>query len=81
MVRWLMIGVCVLLLTGCASRWEHASKRPSEFYADDRDCQIETGGASKAIEPGSDRMTYESCMWEKGWHKKVSIWFFDPGSN
>jgi len=81
MIRALLIGVCMLVLTGCFSRWEHASKRPSEFDADDMECQIETGGASRGIEPGDDRVSYESCMWQKGWHKKQSIWFFDPGSN
>jgi len=78
MMRWLLVGLFVLFLSGCASRWEHSTKRTSEFYADDRSCQAETGGASKALEPGSERLSYESCMWQKGWHKKQSIWFFDP---
>lgn len=78
MLRSVVIGFCLLLVSGCASRWEHASKRPGEFYADDRDCQAETGAVSRGLEPGSERMSYESCMWQKGWHKKKSIWFFDP---
>jgi hypothetical protein len=78
MMRWIWIGCIVFLLGGCASRWEHSTKRPSEFYADDRACQAETGGASKGIEPGQERMSYESCMWQRGWHKKQRIWFFDP---
>jgi hypothetical protein len=78
MLRCLILCVCVIGLSGCASRWEHASKSQSEFYDDDRDCQVETGGASKSIEPGSERLSYESCMWQKGWHMKKSIWFFDP---
>lgn len=78
MMRWVLIGFALVALLGCASRWEHSTKRSGEFYADDRECQVESGGASKALEPGSDRMSYESCMWQKGWRKKQSIWFFDP---
>lgn len=70
--------LAVLLLTGCAARWEHATKRQSEFFADDRECQALTGGAAQGVEPGTPRLSYESCMWERGWHKKQSIWFFDP---
>ena len=80
MMRWFLICSLLLLLVGCASRWEHATKRTSEFYADDRDCQSDTGGATKAIDPGGERVSYESCMWQKGWHKKQSIWFFDPAT-
>jgi hypothetical protein len=78
MLRWLLIGGCVLILCGCVNRWENASKRPSEFYADDRDCQAIAGSASQGLDPGSDRISYESCMWDRGWHKKQTIWFFDP---
>ncbi len=78
MMRWVLIGFFALFLSGCASRWEHSTKRTSEFYADDRSCQAETGGASKVIESGGERMSYESCMWQEGWRKKQSIWFFDP---
>ena len=78
MIRWVVIGVGVLVLCGCAYRWENSTKRPGEFYADDRDCQVAAGGASQALEPGDDRTSYESCMWERGWRKKQSIWFFDP---
>lgn len=78
MMRWLMIGLLVLVVTGCASRWEHSTKRPTEFYADDRACQAETGGPSKGIERDQERVSYESCMWQKGWRKKQKIWFFDP---
>ena len=80
MLRWVVCIFCLLIVSGCASRWEHATKRPGEFYDDDRDCQIETGGASQGLEPGRERLSYESCMWQKGWHKKKSIWFFDPVS-
>ena len=79
MMRWFLIGFLVFFLSGCVSRWEHSTKRTSEFYDDDRSCQAETGGASVIIEPGGERMSYESCMWEKGWRKKASVWFFDPG--
>lgn len=78
MMRWVLVGLFVIFLCGCASRWEHSTKRTSEFYADDRSCQAETGGASKTIEPGSERVSYESCMWQRGWRKKQSVWFFDP---
>ncbi len=81
MMRWVLVGVLAFLLSGCASRWEHATKRSSEFYAADRDCQVSTGGASQAINPRQERVTYEGCMWEKGWHKKRTIWFFDPSAN
>jgi len=74
----LILTVCVLMLAGCASRWEHDTKRRAQFYADDRDCQQTTGGASQMVEPGRERLSYESCMWEKGWRKKRTIWFFDP---
>lgn len=80
MMRWILIGLCVVFLAGCASRWEHSTKLTSEFYADDRSCQAETGGASKGLEPGRERISYESCMWQQGWRKKQSIWFFDPVS-
>ena len=78
MLRCFLIVLLAVLVCGCASRWEHSTKRSSEFYADDRDCQVQTGSATQAIEPGQDRMSYESCMWDKGWHKKRSVWFFDP---
>jgi len=77
-MRHLAIGLMLLLLCGCASRWEHAEKRRVDFYADDRECQVLAGGASRAVEPAQERLSYESCMWERGWHKKRTIWFFDP---
>lgn len=80
-MKYLIVLLSVLFMVGCASRWEHASKQPSEYYGDDRECQSLTGGASRGIEPGSERMSYESCMWERGWRKKQSIWFFDPPYN
>mgnify|MGYP001819337366 CR=1 FL=1 len=80
MLRWLVLGVFVIFLCGCASRWEHSTKRPSEYYADDRECQVDAGGADQGLTPGSDRTSYESCMWQRGWRKKQSIWFFDPPS-
>ena len=70
--------LALLLLAGCASRWEHATKRRGDFYADDRECQLIAGGAAQGLEPGRERTSYESCMWERGWHKKRTIWFFDP---
>jgi hypothetical protein len=75
-MKW-MITFCValLLLSGCA-KWEHDTKRPSELRADDRDCQVESGGASQARDPLSERPSYESCMWSKGWRKNRDIWFF-----
>lgn len=81
MVRWVLVGVLVFLLCGCASRWEHSAKRPAEYYADDRACQVEAGGADQGLTPGSERTSYESCMWQKGWRKKQSVWFFDPPVN
>ena len=78
MMRWLVIGLMVLFAMGCVSRWEHSTKRQAEFYTDDRDCQAETGGPSQGIEKNQVRVSYESCMWQKGWRKKQKIWFFDP---
>lgn len=78
MMRWLLLGVLAVFLCGCAARWEHSSKRRGEFYPDDMDCQVSSGGVSSGIEPGRERVSYESCMWEKGWRKKRSIWFFNP---
>jgi hypothetical protein len=80
MMRLALVGLLVLLLSGCASRWEHTDKRPAEFYVDDRDCQTEAGSVSRGIDPGHERVSYESCMWQRGWRKKQSIWFFDPVS-
>lgn len=77
-MRVLALLLALALLSGCAARWEHATKRRSEFYVDDRECQVIAGGASQAVEPGRERISYESCMWNRGWHKKQSIWFFDP---
>lgn len=81
MLRWVLVGLLVFVVCGCASRWEHSTKRSSEFYADDRACQVEAGGAEHGLNPGSERTSYESCMWQKGWHKKQSVWFFDPPAN
>ena len=80
-MKKLAVILVVLLLAGCAARWEHATKRRSDFYVDDRECQVLAGGASKVVEPGTERVSYESCMWDRGWHKKKSIWFFDPSEN
>lgn len=80
-MKSLAVMLVLMLLAGCAARWEHASKRRSEFYSDDRECQVLSGGASRVVEPGTERVSYESCMWERGWHKKKSIWFFDPAEN
>jgi hypothetical protein len=77
-MKLLGIGLVICLLAGCAARWEHAEKRRSEFFVDDRECQVIAGGASQGVEPGRERVSYESCMWERGWHKKRTIWFFDP---
>lgn len=78
MSRLLFCLLVVLLLAGCANRWEHGTKLQSEFYADDRECQQAAGGASVAVEPRTERVSYEGCMWDKGWTKKRSIWFFEP---
>lgn len=77
-MRYLAVGMVILLLVGCYARWEHAEKRRIDFEVDDRECQVLAGGASQGVEPGRERMSYESCMWERGWHKKQAIWFFDP---
>ena len=77
----LSLLMVILLLAGCAARWEHASKRRSDFYADDHECQILAGGAAQAVEPGRERVSYEGCMWERGWHKKQTIWFFEPAEH
>lgn len=77
-MRFLAMGMLILLLAGCYARWEHADKRRTDFLADDRECQVLAGGASQGVEPRRERMSYESCMWERGWHKKRTIWFFDP---
>ena len=76
-MRSVLFLMIIVFLAGCAGRWEHPTKRPSEFYQDDRACQSLARGATEAIEPGSERPSYESCMWERGWRKKTSIWFFD----
>ena len=81
MKRWALIGLFVLFLTGCASRYEHSTKRSSEFYADDRKCQSASGGAFRGLEPGQERMSYESCIWQEGWHKKKGFWFFEPSAH
>lgn len=80
-MRHLAVMLALLLLVGCAARWEHDTKRRSEFYADDRECQVISGSASQVVEPGTERVSYESCMWERGWRKKQSFWFFDPAAN
>lgn len=71
------VGVLILMM-GCVNRWESPTKRPSEFYADDRECQQLAGSASEPVDPLRPRVSYESCMWDKGWTKKRKIWFFDP---
>jgi hypothetical protein len=77
-MKILAILLALAILSGCAARWEHNTKRRSDFYADDRECQVIAGGASQGVEPGRERVSYESCMWDRGWHKKRTIWFFDP---
>jgi hypothetical protein len=77
----LALLLALLLLAGCAARWEHDTKRRADFYADDQECQVVTGGASQAVDMSRERVSYESCMWGRGWHKKQSIWFFDPTEN
>lgn len=74
----LLILLALLMLAGCAARWEHASKRRAELAADDRACQVISGGAAQIVEPGRERQSYESCMWERGWRKQNRFWFFDP---
>jgi hypothetical protein len=81
MMRFLMLGLLIFFVSGCASRWEHSTKRPSEYYGDDRACEAETGGPTKAIDRSQERVSYESCMWQKGWRKKQKVWFFDPKGN
>ncbi len=79
MLRMLAVSVLVVCIAGCMPQWEHTSKRPSEFYPDDRECQMITGGAYQTTEPGrGEFQSYEDCMWERGWRKKNTIWFFDP---
>ena len=75
----LLLGL--VLLAGCAASWEHDTKRRSEFYADDHECQLLSGGAAQPVETGGERGSYESCMWERGWRKKSTFWFFDPTAN
>ena len=76
--RMSLFLLLIVVLAGCANRWEHPSKRKSEFYTDDRECQQAAGSATEAVEPRTERVSYESCMWERGWTKKRSIWFFEP---
>lgn len=80
-MRWLLLCLPVLFLVACSSDWVHSSKTTADFYAEDAECQAMTGGASMGIEPGTERISYESCMWDKGWRKKKAIWFFDPPFN
>jgi hypothetical protein len=76
------LSVCIILsslLTGCLGQWEHPTKRRSEFHADDRECQVLAGGVTQVQDPGGrERVSYEGCMWERGWVKKSDFWFFDP---
>ena len=79
MWRYLGFFLILGLFAGCSSRWEHMSKRSSEFPADDRECQLVAGSPSQTMEPGGgERQSYEHCMWERGWRKTNTIWFFDP---
>jgi len=57
-----------LLLAGCAAHWQHDSKTTSQFYADDRECQVQSAGPG-AWGQGSGT-SYENCMWERGWRRK-----------
>ncbi|MDT8441797.1 MAG: hypothetical protein RQ723_09065 [Desulfuromonadales bacterium] len=69
--RLLILLLLLLPLgAGCASRWEHEIKGRAGFYQDDLACQSIAGSATVAIEPGRERVSYESCMWDKGWRKK-----------
>ncbi|TLM68114.1 MAG: hypothetical protein FDZ69_02765 [Deltaproteobacteria bacterium] len=68
-MKKLVMLMVFLLLAGCSVRWEHPTKGRSAFFADDRECQVISGGASQVVEPGKERVSYESCMWERGWHK------------
>jgi hypothetical protein len=77
-MKILAMFLALVMLSGCASRWEHATKRRSDFYSDDRECQVLAGGAAQGIDMNRERVSYESCMWDRGWHKKRTIWFFEP---
>ncbi len=80
MWRYLAFLFLIAVLAGCSSHWEHMSKRPSEFAADDRECQLLSGSPALTQEPGRGQwQSYENCMWERGWRKTNTIWFFDPG--
>jgi hypothetical protein len=77
-MKKLALLLVVVMLSGCAARWEHDSKRRSDFYSDDRECQVLAGGAAQGIDTNRERVSYESCMWDRGWHKKRTLWFFEP---
>jgi hypothetical protein len=77
-MKILAMLLALVILSGCAARWEHATKRRSDFYSDDHECQVLAGGVAQGIDTGRERVSYESCMWERGWHKKRTIWFFEP---
>ncbi len=80
MGRWLVFMGLVLFVSGCSTHWEHDSKRRAEFRTDDRECQMLTGTAYQSAEPGRGMsLSYEDCMWAKGWRKANMFWFFDPG--
>lgn len=64
----LLMLIAVLLLTGCASCWEHDTKTTGLFYPDDRECQVLSAGPGTWGQWGVT--SYEDCMWERGWRRK-----------
>jgi len=65
----ILLAVVGVLLTGCASKWCHATKGPQEFEQDKYDCTMKTrsGSAEMMLVDFDHRI---NCLkFEKGWYK------------
>ena len=66
-----ILGITLLILSGCSSVWQKPGASEQEFYKDNAVCLAQCGQAS-----GADGCTrtmshvYESCMKGKGWREQ-----------
>lgn len=56
----------VLMLAGCATQWNHATKTEQEMHEDAFRCER---SAATQINPGERSQMFERCMYAQGWRK------------
>lgn len=61
-MRYLLI----LVLAGCATHWQHATKNEQEMHEDAFRCEQV---AATQINPGERSQMFDRCMYAHGWRK------------